>query len=241
MDPAPPQISVVILCYKAGEQVRTIVTRMKTSLEKRGLLYELILVGNYHAGQETADTTPGIIRELAEADKTLVPVLRVKEGMFGWDVRSGLATATGDTIAFIDGDGQMPAEDVVRVYDALQSEKADMAQTFRVKRFDGKERIFISKVFNILMRIFFPRVRIHDTNAKPKIFTRDAYAKLDLHSDDWFVDAEIVIQATKLGFKVAEIPTVFLKNEHRSSFVKVSSIVEFLRNLIRYRFTGRVG
>ncbi len=241
MDPAPPQISVVILCYKAGEQVRTILTRMKTSLEKRGLSYELILVGNYHAGQETTDTTPRIIRELAAADKTLVPVLKVKEGMFGWDVRSGLSAARGDTIAFIDGDGQMPAEDVVRVYDALQSEKADMAQTFRVKRFDGKERIFISKVFNILMRIFFPRVRIHDTNAKPKIFTREAYTKLDLHSDDWFVDAEIVIQATKLGFKVAEISTVFLKNEHRSSFVKVSSIVEFLRNLIRYRFIGRVG
>ena len=86
------------------------------------------------------------------------------------------------------------------------------------------------------MRVFFPRVRVHDVNSKPKLFTRAAYEKLDLHSSDWFIDAEIVIQATHKKFHIAQIPTVFHKNEHRSSFVKATTLIEFFANLIRYRF-----
>ena len=229
-------ISVVILCYKAGETISPFVAKMKRHLIERGLRFELILVANYNSGEESVDWTPRVVKRLSETDETIVIVSGEKQGMFGWDVRSGLALASGRFITFIDGDGQMPAQDVVRVFDEIIVKKADMAQTFRVKRHDSLERIFISRVYNMLLRILFPKVSVYDANSKPKIFTREALQKLDIHSDDWFVDAEMVIQGSELGFRIAQIPTVFLKNKHRSSFVKISSIIEFLVNLVRYRF-----
>ena len=51
------------------------------------------LVGNYNKHEKDTDTTPSEVRKLAESDAHITPVIKPKEGMFGWDVRSGLETA----------------------------------------------------------------------------------------------------------------------------------------------------
>ncbi len=74
-----------------------------------------------------------------------------------------------------------------------------------------------------------------DINSKPKIITRDAYSKMNLKSTDWFIDAEIMIQARALKLKIEKIPVIFSANESRKSFVRFGAIAEFIFNLIRYR------
>src|SRR5262249_48838949 len=155
------------------------------------------------------DHTPEIVRELARNDPTLTVVARPKEGMMGWDMRMGLAVASGKTVAIIDGDGQMPPDDVVAVYECLRQEGCDLAKTFRTVRHDGPLRGLVSRTYNMALRCLFPGVKVRDANSKPKIFTREALAKLSLHSDGWFIDAEIIIQATALNFRIGEVPTVF--------------------------------
>src|SRR5436309_3347304 len=62
---------------------------------------------------------------------------------------------------------------------------------------------------------------------------------LNLESDDWCADAEIMIRAKQAGLSIGEIPVHFALNETRSSFVKPRAIFEFAANLIRYRFGNR--
>ncbi len=233
-----PDLSVVILCYRAGELSREVVSRMQKTFEGTGISYELVLVGNYDESRADSDTTPHVVRDVASRDSRIIALTEVKRGMFGWDVRKGLQAARGDVVGFIDGDAQNPVEDVVRLYVAMKKEHADMAQTYRVTRHDGAQRILISRIFNRLTRVLFPHVRVVDINSKPKLFTRAALAQLNLHADDWFIDAEIAIQASSKNFKIVQLPTVFLKNEHRSSFVRAKTLIEFLINLIRYRVRG---
>ena len=230
-------ISVVILCYKAAESITEFVRKMKGLLEARGISYELVLVANYNAHEKDTDQTPSVVRELAEHDPHIVVVSKPKEGMMGWDLNCGLRAATGSTLALIDGDGQMPAEDVIRIYDALRSGEYGCAKTYRVGRFDGLKRKIISKIYNTLLKIFFPKINLSDVNSKPKIFTREAYSKLNLKSTDWFADAEMMIQASYLGFRIIEVSTIFHENKHRRSFVRTSAILEFLKNIVVYRFT----
>lgn len=232
-----PDISVVILCYKAGREVGIFIDQMKESLEARGLSFELVLVANYNKHEKETDQTPSIIRELAGADTRLTAVIKEKEGMMGWDLRTGLDVASGKTIAIIDGDGQMPAIDVVKVYDALTSGDYDCAKTYRAQRDDGMVRGIISATYNIFLKILFPKVSIKDANAKPKIFTRQALKKLNLKSSGWFIDAEMIIQGSYLGFKFIEIPTIFHENKFRRSFVGFRANFEFVGNLIHYRLT----
>jgi glycosyltransferase involved in cell wall biosynthesis len=155
--------------------------------------------------------------------------------MMGWDMRTGLAAARGRTIAVIDGDGQMPAEDVVAVFNCLNAGGFDMAMTYREQRYDGFTRYVISRVYNRTLKTLFPSVSVRDANSKPKIFTRDALDRLALASDGWFIDAEMVIQATRMGFRIGEVATRFHRNSRRRSFVRPKAIIEFAANLVVYR------
>ncbi len=108
----------------------------------------------------------------------------------------------------------------------------------RGERDDGLYRRLISYVYNGLFKLLFG-LQIHDVNSKPKIIRRDKYELLDLKSDDWFADAEIMICARAAGLSIGEIPVHFALNENRGSFVKPKAIFEFMSNLIRYRFGVR--
>ena len=72
-------------------------------------------------------------------------------------------------------------------------------------------------------------------NSKPKIMTREFYEKISLESNGWFIDAEIMILARRLGVKIGETETVFHSMDTRPSFVKPLSILEFLANLLTFR------
>lgn len=233
---AQPELSVVILCYRAEDFVPVFVTRMQEALARRGLDYELVLVANYHAQDEQPDRTPAIAAELARGDARITVVAQPKQGMMGWDMRAGMAAASGEAVAVIDGDGQIPADDVVAVYDRLRQGRFDMVNTYRTKRYDGFTRRFVSDAYNLMLRLLFPRVKVRDANSKPKVFTREAFQRLTLESSGWFIDAEMVIQASALGFRIGEVPMVFYWNERRQSFVRPGAILEFAVGLVRYRF-----
>ena len=234
--PAIPELSVVILCYHSADVVRDLVAQVEREMEEAGIDYELVLVGNYLPG-DVKDQTPAVLKELAQGKPRFTVVAKEKEGMMGWDMRSGLEAAAGRHIAVIDGDGQMPMSDVIKVYRVLQVGKYDLVKTFRAQRKDGWYRRTISGFYNLLFRMLYPAAHVfRDINSKPKIMTREAYRKMDLVSNDWFTDAEIMIEALKHDLSVGEVSTVFFKNERRGTFVPVSAIFEFLGNLIYYRF-----
>ena len=186
-----PEYSIVVLCYGSGDLIPEFVEATIDVLLKSQILdYQLVLVGNYLENQ--TDQTAEIVKELEKGNPRIRSIAKKKDGMMGWDMRTGLAAATGKYISVIDGDGQMPVEDLVKVYRKIKNENYDLVKTVRTTREDGVWRIVISGVFNLLFRLLFPAVRSKDVNSKPKIITRASYKSLDLKSDDWCIDAEIV-------------------------------------------------
>ena len=226
-------ISVVLLCYRSEEAVWKFVETLKHSLEEVDVSWEIILVGNYV--EDSADRTPEIVREIANQDSRIRAITKVKQGMMGWDMRSGLEMASGHVIAILDGDGQFPMEDVVRVYKKLKNDNLDLVKTYRGTRGDGLYRRFISFVYNFLFRIIFPGLCSRDVNSKPKVFTEETLKKLELRSDGWFIDAEIMIKARRLNLRFSEIPAQFAKQLSRASFVKPAAIFEFIWHMIIFR------
>lgn len=227
------EISVVILCYRSGQQIQKFVERTIGVLDRHMSLYEIILVGNYI--ENTNDDTPKIVKEIASKFANVRSVTLPKKGMMGWDARTGLDRATGRAICIIDGDEQMPPEDIIRVYEKLKLERLDLVKTYRIKRDDGVVRRFVSFAYNMIFKIFFPGLGVRDVNSKPKIFTRESYERMHLTSNDWFLDAEMMIRARAFKLKIGEIPTEFYKCTYRKSFVKFDAIVEFAKNMIRAR------
>ena len=228
-----PEISVVVLAYRSAATIRNFVDSLIDSLEKENLLWEIVLVGNYFG--EVEDRTPEVVRDIAARDSRIKAVVKIKKGMMGWDMKSGLQAATGKSLAVIDGDGQMPSSDVIRVYQLMKKNGLDLAKTYRAKRNDSSYRRLISVGYNILFKLLFPGINAWDMNSKPKIMTREFYEKMNLESNGWFIDAEIMIFARRLQARIGEVQTVFFSMDSRPSFVKPYSILEFLVNLFWYR------
>jgi len=228
------EISVVVLCYRSGEKIRGFVDRAVKLLNSAIPSWEIILVGNYV--ENTDDVTPVVVKDIASKNQNIKAVAYAKKGMMGWDARTGFEKATGKYICLIDGDEQVPPEDIARVYKKITDEGLDFVTTYRSIRHDGSVRKCISVAYNLLFRVLFPGINFRDVNSKPKIFKKDAYDKMHLTSDDWFLDAEMVIKAKRLKLKAGEVRTEFYKCEHRKSFVKFSAILEFIKNLLIARF-----
>ncbi|MBT3183164.1 MAG: glycosyltransferase family 2 protein [Nitrospina sp.] len=228
-----PDISVVVLAYRSASTIEGFVASLVTSLDEEKIDWEIILVGNYFEG--TGDQTAEVVQRISDRNPRIKPVVHVKEGMMGWDMKSGLRAATGKKMAVIDGDGQMPCTDVIRVYNLMVEKGYDLVKTVRIKRSDGLYRMSISTVYNLLFKVMFPGINAWDINSKPKIMTRELYQKMNLESNGWFIDAEIMIIARRLKMEIGEIETTFHSIDSRPSFVKPLAILEFLANLIWYR------
>ena len=231
-----PHFSLVVLCYRSGQSIIPFVECLQRTLSRCNFSWELVLVGNYIEGSD--DKTPQIVTKLAESSDNIRTVIRPKQGMMGWDMRMGLDAARGTYIGVIDGDGQFPPESIIACLLKCELEDLDLTKTYRVIRDDGLYRRFISTMYNAIFSLLFG-FKVRDINSKPKIIRRDKYELLQLQSDDWFADAEIVIRARELGLKIGETPVHFSLNDNRGSFVRPKAILEFSSNLLRYRFSPK--
>lgn len=233
-----PQLSAIVLCYRAEEDALAVVGPLRDLLEQSDVEYEMILVANYDEGDD--DCTPDVVRRFSANNSTVRFVAEPKHGRaMGWDMRCGLEAARGDCLVVIDGDTQNPVADVVRAYEKMVRTGVDVLKGRRVKRADGPYRRLTSVVYNLLFMVMFGTYSLWDINGKPKGIRRDAVQGMDLRSDGWFIDAEIVLAAKRAGMSVGELPVHFNANEKRASFVRPWAIVEFLVNMVRYRFHRR--
>ena len=226
-----PELSIVILCYRSEERIIAFAEEVKVLALTLTSSFEIILVGNYIEGSN--DKTPYYIDLIANNDTVYKTVCKPKEGMMGWDMRTGLSITEGKYICVIDGDGQFPIDSIRDCFKVIKTGNFQLVKTYRRKRDDGFYRRMISVFYNLFFKILFPKIKSNDVNSKPKILTRTAYEQMDLESDDWFIDAEIMLNLHKLKLPFHEIPTDFYKLEGRTSFVKISAITEFCKNLIK--------
>lgn len=226
------------MCYRSGNYAKVYLDRVLKQLKLNQIEnFEIILVGNYIEGQN--DITPTIVKDLAEKNEQVNCLALPKKGWLGWDVRKGIQASKGEFIALIDGDGQMPAKDIIRVYEKIRNEDLDLVLTYRKKRGDGLYRFILSNTYNLITKVLFPGISFRDMNSKPKIIKRSSLNLLNLSVDNWTIDAEIMLQSWQKKLKIKEIATDFHGQPGgRKSFVGKSSIFQFILFLVRFRIRG---
>jgi glycosyltransferase involved in cell wall biosynthesis len=227
-----PELSVIVLCYRAEEQAGLVVLHLLEDLDRSGTRYEVILVANYWSED---DRTPAVVEELARGREAVRTVATPKQGDMGWDLRSGLREARGAYLVVICGDGQVPMEYALEAHRQLKETGAAVVKGRRHAREDGSIRSVTSIGYNVLFRVLFGTRGLWDINGRPKGLTRAAYERLQLSTGDWFTDAEIVLKARRLGLEIHEFPVRFLRNELRGSFVGLGTVWEFVRNMTLWR------
>ena len=229
----PLSLSLVIPLFNEQENIRKVVVPIIRTLETFVDSYELILVDN-----GSKDGTRGEIEAVrAEFPKVVLVPIDENQG-YGGGILSGLDVARGEFLGYLAGDGQIPALDIIKVYEYCVFGHYPCTKVYRAIRGDGLKRKLISFLYNQLFRVMF-RTRHLDVNGTPKIFRREVYDRLQLERRDWFIDAEFILKAETLGIEILEVPVTFLPRTGGASKVDFGTMFEFLKNMCVLRWQRR--
>lgn len=196
---------------------------------------EMVLVDN-----GSSDGTSRIIDEMIAEGAPVMKVVVEENIGYGYGVRSGLAACRGHIVGSIPADGQVDPRDVVNLYEVLaNSREPRLAKVRRRFRMDGFKRKVISVIYNVLANVLFFGLGSIDINGTPKLFPREYLRRMNLESDDWFLDMEILIKAKDLGLPVFEQNVFAQMREGGQSNVRAQTVWEFVLNLARWRVLKR--
>lgn len=193
------EISLSLPCYNEEGNVRQVVTKACSVLDKLASKYEVIIVDD-----GSSDKTQAIARELA-AQNPKVKVIHheVNQG-YGAAVRSGLKNSQYDYVCFTDGDGQFDLEELKKLTDLMADN--DMVIGYRRQRKDPFYRSFNACLYGFLIRLLFD-LKVKDLNCAFKVFRKRVIDDLEIESKAALVNAEILIKARKKGYtKIKEVP-----------------------------------
>ena len=229
-----PQLSLIMPCYNEQAIVGQTVRRLLQAFERAEIAIEVITVDN-----GSRDDTLNILNDLAARHPGIIVVVRVLENIgYGNGVLTGIPHARGAWVGIIPADGQVDAEDTVRLYeDAVATGEVVLAKARRRFRMDGLQRKFVSICYNIFFRLLFPRIASLDINGLPKLMPREVIQRLSLTSRQWLLDPEIMIRAHLLGVRVLEYNVFARMRGSGLSHVRATTAWEFVKGVLRLRFS----
>lgn len=175
----------------------------------------------------STDLTADVVRQRAELQEG-GPCIRLidheeNQGK-GAALRTGLLAATTPLVGFIDADLSVGPESFAEAARRIEA-GADIVVGYRISstgRPDGRGqpvvRYWLSRVFKRVQRQIIG-LPARDTQCPFKLFTREAVARSvpQCTSDGWGFDVEVLLVASRAGYRIEEIPV-------RWSFVGGSTV-----------------
>lgn len=226
-----PDLSLVMPCFNEEDVLPYTIPNLIDQFEASGMSLEIVAVDN-----GSSDRTGEILSGMVD-DGRPIRIHRVEENVgYGNGVLQGLPMCTAEFIGIIPADGQVDAEDVIRLFEALRSAEQPMIGKVRRRfRMDGLWRKMVSIAYNGLVYVLWPGIGSIDINGSPKIFPKALLEDLSLESTRWFLDPELMIKARYLRVPVLEMNVFARMRGNGLSHVRAGTCWEFLKNLLLYR------
>jgi glycosyltransferase involved in cell wall biosynthesis len=194
---AAPSVSICFPAYNEQESLRGVLEDAERVARELAVDYE-ILVCDDHSTDATAQIADGF----AEAH----PHVRVIHHAVNRGIRrtfEELYAESSKEFVFLNStDGQWPTRVLLDLLPMAQS--WDVIVASRRDKHYGPWRRLISGVFNLVPRILFG-VRTHDAGAV-KLVRREVILKTPVISLSPFSEAERLIRAARLGYRITEYP-----------------------------------
>jgi dolichyl-phosphate beta-glucosyltransferase len=159
----------------------------------------------------------------------------------GFGVRQGILEARGDYRIFTDADNSTPLEQIEKMWPYFK-EGFDIvigSRDIKGAILDPPQpwqRRFTGEVFKLVRKIIVGLWEIQDSQCGFKCFTKKATESIfpKCIIDRFSFDAEVLLIAKKLKYKIKEIP-IFWKNDLESK-VKFKSMVKMALDLVKIRW-----
>lgn len=225
-------LSIIIPAYNEEKRIEKTLEDYTNFFKKTKLNFKICVVLN-----GCRDNTLGVVKKIAKRHKQ-IKYLDIKEAIGkGGALIEGFKRADGNLIGFVDADN---ATSPLYFYDLIKN----------IKDYDGvigsrwmknskiempKLRKFLSKGFHFGINILF-NLGYEDTQCGNKLFKKNVIKKIvnRLGATRWAFDVDLLYLIKREGYKIKEIPTVWL--EPGKSHIKLKEIIPcFVLPMIRLR------
>lgn len=229
---------MVLPAYQLADTIYNNLTHVVRTL---GPDYEIVAVDD-----GSSDDTFGEMRR-ARLDAPALVIERnpINQGK-GEALRRGFSKASGDIIVFLDGDLDLPVEQVPRFIEVLEASQADVlvgskAAAMEAGNYPSKRRL-LSRMFSAVSKLLF-RLPVGETQTGLKVVRRRV---LDAVFDDvrvvrYAFDLELLVRAKRAGFSLEEA-SVELRPDASSAPLHLNTLWEMGRDTVRiflWSVTGR--
>ncbi len=219
-------VSIVIPLYNEEDNVDILHQRLRETLDRLGLEYEILYVDD-----GSSDRTLAILEEIQAKDKRIV-VLSLRRN-FGQTAAfaAGFDFARGDVVVTMDGDLQNDPKDIPKLLELIKDN--DLVSGWRRKR---KDAFFTRRLPSILANWMISRVtgvKLHDYGCSLKAYRRDVIKNLKLYGE---MHRFIPAVASWYGVRMAEVETTHYPRVRGKSKYGLSRTIKVLLDLITVKF-----
>lgn len=190
--------------------------------------YEIVIVDD-----ASTDSTGVIADELAKDDPHIRVVHHSVNRRLGGCIKTGFASARGDLVLYTDADLPCDLAELRKALRLLRYYRADVVSAYRHDRTgEGPRRVVYSWIYNWLISIVFG-LRIRDVNFAFKLCRRSMFEKIELTSEGSFIDAELLIRAHGLGFRIIQFGVDYFPRSVGVSTLSSGSVIgKILREML---------
>jgi len=212
------EISIVFPAYNEADKLERAVTETINYVKSVSRSFEIII-----AEDGSTDGTDKLAEELSrkiENVRHLHSDVRLGRGRA---LNRAFSMARGRILIYMDVDLSTDLEFLKPLIDSIRKEGFDLATGSRMLPQSVAERSLhrklLSKIYNFLVRALL-KSPIRDHQCGFKAFRRESFLTLmpKVKANHWFWDTEVLVLASRMGFKIKEIPVVW----RRRSGTKVS-------------------
>lgn len=189
--------------------------------------YELIVVDD-----KSTDRTAEIADRLAAADPRIRVIHHDHNRKLGGSMKTGFGAATGDLVLYTDADLPFDMHELPRAVRLLRDYDVDIISAYRFDRTgEGWLRAIYTWAYNGLIKAAFG-VKVRDINFAFKLCRRRIFDHVELKSEGSFIDAELVIRATRMGYEIMQMGVdYFPRTRGESTLSSPGVILTMLREM----------
>jgi chitin disaccharide deacetylase len=185
----------------------------------------------------STDTSGEIAEKLAADDPRLRVVHHEVNRGVGGALRTGFAEAHGDLVLYTHADLPCDLAELQKALRLLRLHSADLVSAYRHdRRGEGPRQLVYSVAYNALIRSAFG-LHVRDVNFAFKLCRRSMLEQLQLTSERSFIDAELLVRADRMGFRIIQFGVdYFPRKRGVSTLSSPPDILGVLGDLLtRYR------
>ena len=231
-------IDVVIPVYNEERDLESSIVRLREFLLHNCPYRWRIVV----ADNASRDRTLDIARELSKRWPGEVTFIHLDRKGRGRALRRAWLDSAADIVSYMDVDLSTGLDAFMPMIEPLVRGELHVATgsrllpQSRIRR--SLTREFISRTYNLLVKLMFPFKRFSDAQCGFKACTRKAVRELVPLIEDqaWFFDSELLLRAEQRGYRIHDVPVQW--EEDPGTTVKIASTAwEDIKGLFRVRFT----